>query len=145
MLKGRKRKRKLAVRNGDAVDETVESETGSGSVTTSSDLASPAKVTVLSGICALQLSQTFFWFAKMAKPYRHIYENYYYYTRFIGLFSRTTWVRQYQKGKTSLDSNEARDGGSGVSWTICKQSAPRCRQITTPTPHHSILLAGCSS
>ena len=60
MLKGRKRKRKLAVRNGDAVDETVESETGSGSVTTSSDLASPAKVTVLSGICALQLSQTFF-------------------------------------------------------------------------------------
>lgn len=44
MLKGRKRKRKLAVKNGD-VDETVESETGSGSVTTSSDLASPAKVT----------------------------------------------------------------------------------------------------
>ena len=28
--------------------------------------------------------------------------------------------------------------GSGISWTICKQSAPRCRQITTPTPHHSI-------
>jgi len=25
-----------------------------------------------------------------------------------------------------------------VSWTICKQSAPRSRQITTPTPHHSI-------
>ena len=45
VLKGRKRKRKLAVKNGD-LDETVESETGSGSVTTSSDLASPAKVTV---------------------------------------------------------------------------------------------------
>ena len=28
--------------------------------------------------------------------------------------------------------------GSGISWTICKQSAPRFRQITTPTPHHSI-------
>ena len=29
--------------------------------------------------------------------------------------------------------------GSGISWTVCnKQSAPRCRQITTPTPHHSI-------
>jgi len=28
-----------------------------------------------------------------------------------GLFSRTTWVSQYQKGKTSLDFNEARYGG----------------------------------
>jgi len=28
--------------------------------------------------------------------------------------------------------------GSGISWTIRKQSAPRCRQITTPTPYHSI-------
>ena len=28
--------------------------------------------------------------------------------------------------------------GSGVSWTICKQSAPCFRQITTPAPHHSI-------
>jgi len=28
--------------------------------------------------------------------------------------------------------------GSGISWTICKQSAPRSRQITTATPHHSI-------
>ena len=26
----------------------------------------------------------------------------------------------------------------GISWTICRQSAPRCRQITIPTPHHSI-------
>ena len=30
---------------------------------------------------------------------------------FNGLFSRTTWVRQYQKGKPSLDLNEARDDG----------------------------------
>jgi len=28
--------------------------------------------------------------------------------------------------------------GSGISWTICKQSAPRSRQITTPTRHNSI-------
>jgi len=27
--------------------------------------------------------------------------------------------------------------GSGISWVICK-SAPRSRQITTPTPHHSV-------
>jgi len=45
---------------------------------------------------------------------------------FNGLFSRTTWVSRYQKGKTSLDLNEARDDGvsgcSGISWivqTIC--------------------------
>ena len=28
--------------------------------------------------------------------------------------------------------------GSGISWTICKQPAPRSRQITTPAPHRSI-------
>jgi len=42
-----------------------------------------------------------------------------------GLFSRTTWVSRHQKGKTSLDLNEARDDGvwgcSGISWTICQQ------------------------
>ena len=58
---------------------------------------------------------------------------------FNGLFSRTTWVNQYQKGKTSLNLIEARDDGvmgcSGIGWSICKQSAPRSRQITTPTPH----------
>ena len=56
---------------------------------------------------------------------------------FNSLFSGTTWVSWYQKGKTSLDLNEARDDGV-LGWTICKQSAPRCRQITTPVPHHSI-------
>ena len=58
---------------------------------------------------------------------------------FNDLFSRPS---RYQKGKTSLDLNEARDDGvlesSGISWTICKQHAPRSRKITTPTPHHSI-------
>ena len=34
---------------------------------------------------------------------------------FNGLFSRTTWVSRYQKGKASLDLNEARDdGGCGM-------------------------------
>jgi len=28
--------------------------------------------------------------------------------------------------------------GSGISWTICKQSAPRPGQVTTTTPHHSM-------
>ena len=61
---------------------------------------------------------------------------------FNGLFSWTTWVSWYQKGKTSLDLNEARVDGvlgcSGIRWTICKQSASCCRQIATPTPYHSI-------
>jgi len=46
------------------------------------------------------------------------------------------------KGKTSLDLNGARDDGvlgcSGISWTTCKQSAPRSRQTTPSTPHQSI-------
>ena len=61
---------------------------------------------------------------------------------FNGLFSRTTWVSQYQKSKTSLDLNYAKMMGfgdnSGNSWTKCKQSAPHSRQMTTPTPHQSI-------
>jgi len=61
---------------------------------------------------------------------------------FNGLFSRTIWVSRYQKGKSSLDLNEARDdevwGCSGISWTISKQSVPCSRQITTTTRHHSI-------
>ena len=28
--------------------------------------------------------------------------------------------------------------GSSISWIMCKQSAPRSRQTTTPTPQHSI-------
>jgi len=31
--------------------------------------------------------------------------------------------------------------GSGISWAICK-SAPRSRQITTPTPHYSSFFTG---
>jgi len=62
-------------------------------------------------------------------------------TPFSGLFSWTTWISRYQKGKTSLDLNEARCDGvlgcSGISWTKRKQCALRSRQITTPAPHHS--------
>jgi len=40
-----------------------------------------------------------------------------------------------------LNCNEARDDGvalgSGISWTICKSFAPRCRKITTAALHHS--------
>jgi len=32
---------------------------------------------------------------------------------------------------------QERVSGSGISWAICK-SAPRFRQIITPTPHHSV-------
>ena len=64
------------------------------------------------------------------------------YTSLTASFSTTTWISWYQKGKTTLDLNKARDDGvvrsSSISWTICKQSAPRTRQISTPTPHHSI-------
>jgi len=61
---------------------------------------------------------------------------------FDGLFSRITWLSQYQKSKTSLDLNEARDDGvlecRGISMTIGKQSAPRSGQVITPTPQHTI-------
>ena len=59
--------------------------------------------------------------------------------RYIRPLSRTTWLSRYQKGKTSLHLNKARDYGvlgcSGISWTVCKQCAPNSRQIITPTPH----------
>ena len=69
---------------------------------------------------------------------------------FNSLYSSfATWVSRYQKDKTNMDLNEAREdrvlGCSGFIWTICKQSVRRCKQITTPTPHHSILQAACSS
>ena len=73
---------------------------------------------------------------------KYVIDYYYYYYTNLTASSRTTWVCQYQIDKTSLDLNEARDDrvldGSGTSWTICKQSAPCCRQITTPTPRHWI-------
>jgi len=66
-----------------------------------------------------------------------------YYTRLTASFQDNLGKPACQKGKTDLDINEAEDddgvlGCSGISWTTCKQSAPRSRQTTTPTPHHSI-------
>jgi len=70
---------------------------------------------------------------------------------FNDLFSRTTWVSWYQKGKTSLHLNEARDDRVlGWQWhqlaVMSKQSAPRSTQRY---PHQHLitefLQAGCSS
>jgi len=50
---------------------------------------------------------------------RHCYYYYYYTTLhpFSSLFSRTTWVSQYHKGKTRLGLNVARDDGVlGWQW-----------------------------
>jgi len=38
-----------------------------------------------------------------------------------GFFSRTTWISWYQKGKTSLDLNDARDGGV-LGWQMAVAS-----------------------
>jgi len=57
------------------------------------------------------------------------------------ILSGTTWVSWYQKSKTSLDLLEQEImSGSGISWVICK-SAPSCRQITMPAPHHSVFIS----
>jgi len=55
-------------------------------------------------------------------------------------FSQTTWVSQYQKGKTNLDFTEARDSEWQWHQLGRMQVCPRSRQITTPTFHHSIFL-----
>ena len=57
---------------------------------------------------------------------------------FNGPLSGTTRVSQYQKGKPIwIILKQETMSGSGISWAICKQSAPRSRQITTPAPHYS--------
>jgi len=40
---------------------------------------------------------------------------------------------------TAMARNEGVWGCSGISWTICKQSANCSTQITTPVPHQSII------
>jgi len=50
---------------------------------------------------------------------------------FNGLFSRTTWVSRYQKDKTSLDLNEARDYGV---WDAVESAD----YPAMPAPHHSV-------
>ena len=65
---------------------------------------------------------------------------------FNGLFSRTTWVSQYQKGKTNLDFTGARD--SELQW----HQLGHMQACTSPqtdnhasTPPLSFLQAGCPS
>jgi len=49
-----------------------------------------------------------------------------------GLFSRTTWVSRYQKGKTSLDLNEARDDGVlGWQWRQLDRVQTICTLLQT--------------
>jgi len=51
---------------------------------------------------------------------------------FNGLFSRTTWVSQYQKGKTSLDLNEARDDAVlGWQWHDLDHMQTICTSLQT--------------
>ena len=73
---------------------------------------------------------------------RSYWKTHYYYNRLMDSFP----VRRYQKGKTGRDLNEARgDGVLGWQWhqlDHMQTSTPHCRQITTPTPRHSIF-TGC--
>jgi len=51
---------------------------------------------------------------------------------FIDLFSRTTCVSRYQKGKTSLDLNEARDDGVlGWQWHQLDHMQTICTSLQT--------------
>ena len=51
---------------------------------------------------------------------------------FNGLFSRTTWVSRYQKGRTSLDLNEARDDGVlGWKWHQLDHMQTICTSLQT--------------
>jgi len=65
---------------------------------------------------------------------------------FNGLFSRTTWVSRYQKGKTNLDFTGARD--SELQWHQLDHMQV-CTLLQTDnhasTPPLSFLQAGCLS
>jgi len=65
---------------------------------------------------------------------------------FNGLFSRTTWVSQYQKGKTNLDFTGARD--SEWQWHQLGHMQVCTSLLTdnhTSTPPLCFLQAGCPS
>jgi len=60
---------------------------------------------------------------------------------FNGLFSRTTWVSRHKKRELFwILMKQEMIGGSDISRTICRSSAPCCRLITMPAPHHSYFL-----
>jgi len=69
---------------------------------------------------------------------------------FNALFSRTTWVSRYQKGKSSLDVNEARDDVVfAMQWHQLDHMQTICTSLHTDnhtnTSSLSFLQAGCSS
>ena len=91
------------------------------------------------------LPATSYWIGEKDHHYSYVTSRYMYKLLlhpFNGLFSSTIEISRHQRNKNSLYLKEARDdevlGCSGISWTICKQSAPRSRQITTATPQNSI-------
>ena len=57
---------------------------------------------------------------------------------FNGLFSRTTWVSLYEKGKTNLDLTEATDSEWQWHQLGHMQVCTSLQQTTTPAPHHSV-------
>ena len=62
---------------------------------------------------------------------QHYYYYYYLLPPFNGLFSRTTWISWYQKGKTSLDLNEARH--DGVFGTAVASAGPYANNLHLAT------------
>ena len=86
--------------------------------------------------------------ARGGPSHSHRYTHIYIHT-FNGLFSGTTQVSQYQKGKTNLDFTEARD--SEWQWhqlghmQVCI-SLQTDNHASTVAPHYSVFLqAGCPS
>ena len=71
--------------------------------------------------------------------YKHTHTHTHTHTHpFNGPLSGTTRASRYQKGKPIwIILKQETVSGSGISWAICKP-APRSREITTPTPHHSV-------
>jgi len=60
---------------------------------------------------------------------------------FNGLFSRTTWVSQYRKGKTNLDLNEARDDGVlGRQWHQLDHYANYLHLAPDRQPHQHLTI-----
>ena len=59
------------------------------------------------------------------------------YTRLTALFpGLPRWAGTRKVKSIWILLKQETVSGSGISWAVCK-SAPRSRQITTPTPHHS--------
>ena len=59
---------------------------------------------------------------------------------FSSLYTRTTWVSRHQKGKTSLDLNESRDGGVlGWQWHQLDRMQTICTSLQTDNHNTSSL------